>query len=631
MTIMRESKFVEQNKDKWTQFEKDLRDKKTDPSVLRTELIEITDDLSYSRTFYRNRSVRIYLNGLGQQVYNNIYKNKNNLFKSVAAFFKIEVPKILYFCRKELLISFLVLLLSVAIGIFSSAKDEGFARSILGDSYVDMTLENIKKGDPLGVYKQQGQMEMFFDIATNNLNVSLIVFLSGLLASYGALVIMARNGIMLGVFIYFFYSRNIVSEFNLTVWMHGTIEILTLVVETTAGILLGRGLVYPGTLSRIKAFSVWGKRAAMLFLSTVPFIVLAAFIESFLTRHTELPDVLRLLLILLSLALMGFYFVWYPIAKFRNSEDTELGMPDLKPDTKLDFSANAIYSNGQIFLKTIQMFGLRFTFFIRATFICSIVYIVLIAFFYFDSVISKFKILETDMGDVMIKVITSDFGKFIDLYKNLGLLFNRSAGMGLYAIVSLWTSGIAFTAIYIFQKTKAQEGYNLKSALVWTFGIGFLFNLLLLSKSPEYTWIYVLLSPLALTVLATSSYKLDNRNLLQRIYNCLATAPMRLAGVLFLFLLTGFIGMVFIVSPFAYLTLWLMEMNVELSEETYTMVLQFIMLFSFIVLMSFSLLFYATQCIYLSFTLCEISDAKGLSAAIDEIGKSKKAYGMETE
>jgi uncharacterized membrane protein SpoIIM required for sporulation len=238
---MRERKFVEQNKEKWAQFEQDLRSKKKDPRLLRDQLVQISDDLSYARTFYRNRSVRIYLNGLGQQIYSHIYRSRTQVLASLGTFFKDDIPRILYFCRKEMLISFLVLLLSVGIGVFSSARDEGFARSVLGDGYVEMTLENIRDGDPMGVYKQEGQAAMFFSIAGNNLRVALMVFLSGLLASYGAIVIMARNGIMLGVFMYFFYSRNLATEFNLTVWMHGTIEILTLVVETTAGMLLGRG------------------------------------------------------------------------------------------------------------------------------------------------------------------------------------------------------------------------------------------------------------------------------------------------------------------------------------------------------------------------------------------------------
>ena len=201
---MRESNFVKQNQEKWAQFEKELSASRKDPDQLRAQLIQTTDDLSYARTFYRNRSVRVYLNGLAQNIYINIYKNRKNFRQSLVQFFKEEVPSIAWQNRKVILISFLLLLFSTLIGAFSSAKDVMFARSILGDAYVDQTIENIKKGDPFGIYKQQGPLQMFVYIALNNLTVSLIVFLSGIFASYGAVVMMLRNGIMLGVFMYFF-------------------------------------------------------------------------------------------------------------------------------------------------------------------------------------------------------------------------------------------------------------------------------------------------------------------------------------------------------------------------------------------------------------------------------------------
>ena len=71
---MRESKFVEQNQAKWADFEKELSFAKKDPEKLRAQLIQVTDDLSYAKTFYKNRSVRVYLNGLAQKIYINIYK-----------------------------------------------------------------------------------------------------------------------------------------------------------------------------------------------------------------------------------------------------------------------------------------------------------------------------------------------------------------------------------------------------------------------------------------------------------------------------------------------------------------------------------------------------------------------------
>ena len=69
---MRETGFIKQNKEKWKEFEKTLNYKDKDPDKLNNLFIQITDDLSYSRTFYPNRSVRVYLNNLAQQIFHSI-------------------------------------------------------------------------------------------------------------------------------------------------------------------------------------------------------------------------------------------------------------------------------------------------------------------------------------------------------------------------------------------------------------------------------------------------------------------------------------------------------------------------------------------------------------------------------
>ena len=48
---MRETKFIQDNQGKWKAFEDVLQNKKADPEKLSELFIQITDDLSHSRTF----------------------------------------------------------------------------------------------------------------------------------------------------------------------------------------------------------------------------------------------------------------------------------------------------------------------------------------------------------------------------------------------------------------------------------------------------------------------------------------------------------------------------------------------------------------------------------------------------
>ena len=55
-------------------------------------------------------------------------------------------------------------------------------------------------------------------------------------------------------------------------------------------------------------------------MSTIPFFIIAGFLEGFVTRHTEMPDWLAILIITGSLALIIFYYVIYPIQLHRKSK-----------------------------------------------------------------------------------------------------------------------------------------------------------------------------------------------------------------------------------------------------------------------------------------------------------------------
>ena len=75
---MRERDFIRQNRSKWEEFEKLFGNARSEPRRLTELYVQITEDLSYARTFYPNRSVRAYLNTLSQRVFQRIYRNRRN-------------------------------------------------------------------------------------------------------------------------------------------------------------------------------------------------------------------------------------------------------------------------------------------------------------------------------------------------------------------------------------------------------------------------------------------------------------------------------------------------------------------------------------------------------------------------
>jgi uncharacterized membrane protein SpoIIM required for sporulation len=311
---MREAAFVRKNKEKWQLFE-DVLSKKSQvsPDKLSDLYIEITDDLSYAKTFYPRSNAVGYLNTVAATAHLKIYKTKKEGKNSILHFFRTAFPLAFYQHQKQLLVAFIVFAFFTGVGAFSAANDIDFVRLILGDGYVNMTLENISKGDPMAVYKEANEVEMFLGITINNIRVALYAFMFGMLFSVGTLYIMMQNGIMLGSFLYFFYDQGLLWESSRTIWIHGTIEISVIIIAGCAGMVLGNGILFPKTYTRLESFKRSIKAGLKIMVSTIPFFVVAGFLEGFVTRHTEMPDSLAILIIASSLFAIIYYYIVYPI------------------------------------------------------------------------------------------------------------------------------------------------------------------------------------------------------------------------------------------------------------------------------------------------------------------------------
>jgi uncharacterized membrane protein SpoIIM required for sporulation len=313
---MREALFVKQHSQRWKDYE---NSKTTGPDELAAAFITITDDLAYSKTFYPNSNTTKYLNGLAATFHQSIYKNKKEKTNRFITFWKIELPQIFFAYRRQLLYAFLLFVVFCLMGAVSAKYDSAFLRLILGDNYVNMTEENIAKGDPFGVYKQMNPFFMFVMIAANNIYVELTIFVMGIIFSAGSVYMLMTNGIMLGSFQYYFFSKGLGWQSVLVVWCHGTLEISAIILAGAAGMIMGNSFLFPGTYSRKESIKRGAKDGLKIAIGVLPIFLTAAFFEGFVTRHTEMPVWLSVLILASSLTFILWYTVIYPIILNRKS------------------------------------------------------------------------------------------------------------------------------------------------------------------------------------------------------------------------------------------------------------------------------------------------------------------------
>lgn len=310
---MTESQFIDKNKEHWKRLEELIQQNSIDMDAEElTQLFgKVSSDLSYARTNFQKRSVSKYLNNLVNEVFEKIkIKKKTKIWDELLEFYRKILPNLVVKHSNLFLISFFLFSFSFAIGFFSSIKDTDFPTSMLGPAYIAETENNIAKGDPMAIYKDEHKDDMFLGITMNNIKVAFLAYILGIFLGLGTVYILVSNGAMIGAFKAFFYLKSIFFTAFLTVWVHGTIEISAIIIAGAAGLVLGKSLMTPGTFTRMESLRLGVMESLYILLSTVPLFIIAGFFESYVTRLTDLPTGVKLMIIILSLIfVLTIYFV----------------------------------------------------------------------------------------------------------------------------------------------------------------------------------------------------------------------------------------------------------------------------------------------------------------------------------
>jgi uncharacterized membrane protein SpoIIM required for sporulation len=317
---MREAMFIKKNVEKWKEYEQNNSD---NPDETADRFVTLIDDLSYAKTFYPKSKVTRWINGIAANIYQNIYQNKKEKYSRIFLFWKYELPLLFKRYHRIFLFTSVIFIVFTAVGYLSCMNNEDFARGVMGDGYVDMTNENIAKGDPFGVYKDENVFSMFIFIAFNNIKVAFITFMGGFTLGYFTIKMLWDTGLMLGTFQYLFFSKGLGAKSILVIWIHGTLEISAIVIAATAGFILAAGILFPGTYSRLVSFKRNAKDAAKILIALIPIFIVAAFFESYVTHlmsqaydkqsNFALPIWVSVVILTTSLAFIIYYFVILPI------------------------------------------------------------------------------------------------------------------------------------------------------------------------------------------------------------------------------------------------------------------------------------------------------------------------------
>jgi uncharacterized membrane protein SpoIIM required for sporulation len=183
-----------------------------------------------------------------------------------------------------------------------SLADPGFQRFMLGGHMMDTIERREMWTHGIVTIKPLASSA----ILTNNLSVAFAAFAMGVTAGLGTAWMMVLNGLLIGVVGTACFRAGL----SLSLWSfvapHGSLELPAIFIAGGAGLILGRGLLDPGTLPRREALAQSGSRAIRLLLGVIPMLIIAGAIEGFISP-VALPPAPKFVIGAALLVLLALY------------------------------------------------------------------------------------------------------------------------------------------------------------------------------------------------------------------------------------------------------------------------------------------------------------------------------------
>jgi uncharacterized membrane protein SpoIIM required for sporulation len=247
---------------------------------------QIASDLSTVREDAASRQISAYLNQLLGRAHNLIYMGRKTNPAGIVQFFRSSYPRLFRENVAYPLAAFLIFLAGAIAGAALCYSDPGFERYFLGGQMIDTIEQHRMWTQPVVALKPLASSA----ILTNNISVALAAFAFGILAGLGTVYMLFFNGLLLGVIGIACWQAGMSSQLWSFVAPHGVLELPSIFIAGGAGLLLARGLLFPGTLPRRDSLREAGGRAVRLVLGVIPLLVAAGFIEGYLSpSHFPVP------------------------------------------------------------------------------------------------------------------------------------------------------------------------------------------------------------------------------------------------------------------------------------------------------------------------------------------------------
>ena len=238
---------------------------------------QIAADLAAVREDPLNQPWAEFLNRLLARAHNLIYMGRRARPRGILAFYREDFPRLFRQTWSYTAAAFALFLAGALAGLFACLADPAFQRYFLGPAMSntidrrEMWTHSVLTIKPLASSA----------IMTNNLSVSFTMFAVGIMGGIVTIYLLAMNGVMIGVIGAACWQAGMSMQLWSFVAPHGALELPAVFIAGGAGLLLARGLLFPGALPRRESLIVYGGQGVRLALGIIPVLIVAGTLEGF--------------------------------------------------------------------------------------------------------------------------------------------------------------------------------------------------------------------------------------------------------------------------------------------------------------------------------------------------------------
>lgn len=159
----------------------------------------------------------------------------------------------------------------------ASGRGPGAGRELLAES-----LETTESAEGLTFFAAY--------LFSNNTGVAIMAFALGFAFGVPTLLLLVYNMALLGAMLWVFADAGLGYEFAAWLSVHGTTELLAILLAGAAGLHVGRTMAFPGDRSILSAMQEAGVRAAQVMAGCAIMLVVAGLLEGYARQLVGTPE-----------------------------------------------------------------------------------------------------------------------------------------------------------------------------------------------------------------------------------------------------------------------------------------------------------------------------------------------------